>query len=393
MARLLPALLIIVTTALTAIAVAYVVAGPGLALEVMAVSGLAFIAWRAVPLQEAAVPHAIVPYLGIVIVGLLLAAAQYWSGFAAHLEAEVPALFSVHYGSTEVVWLLASVIAPTTLMLVGGYFFVRNHPLGHYLAWWTVGFAVVSSIVQWGVEFGTGAYEHNYYVGTLAAVAELGLGIVGWLRLVDRRIERPPPARAEDRRATNLWTMLFLAFGLIYGVMLFTEAGLLPVGVIVGSMVGGIMAWRRTTAHAPADPVKLLPLYLLMLGLFYFHVAEETLTGFNHAIAAITGTPWDTPEFTYFIVLIGPAIWVAGGISLWLRQPFGNFILWFMIIGMILGEPTHLVVFPVIAMFKYGIGYSYFSGMFTALFPMIPAILAAVAIVSDSRAQRSVSAA
>jgi hypothetical protein len=43
-------------------------------------------------------------------------------------------------------------------------------------------------------------------------------------------------------------------------------------------------------------------------------------------------------------------------------------------------------------MFKYGIGYSYFSGMFTALFPMIPAILAAVAIVSDSRAQRSVSA-
>ena len=91
-------------------------------------------------------------------------------------------------------------------------------------------------------------------------------------------------------------------------------------------------------------------------------------------------------------MLIGPAIWVAGGISLWLRQPFGNFILWFMIIGMILGEPTHLVVFPVIAMFKYGIGYSYFSGMFTALFPMIPAILAAVAIVSDSRAQRSVSA-
>lgn len=392
MSRILPYLLTIVTAGLTAIAAAYVVTGPGLALEMMIVSGLAFIAWRAVPLDETAVPHAVVPYLGIVIISLLLAAAQFWSGFAAHLEEEVPALFSVSYGSPEVVWFLACVTAPITLMLVGGYFFVRNHSLGHYLAWWTVVFAVTSALVQMGVEFGTGAYEHHYYLGTLAAVVELGLGIVGWMRLVDRRIQRPVPIQAEDRRGTILWTLLFLAFGLVYGVTLFTEAGLLPVGVIVGSMVGGIIAWRRTTARVPADPMKLLPLYLLMLGLFYFHVGEETLTGFNQAIAAITGTPWGTPEFTYFIALIGPAIWVAGGISLWLRQPFGNFILWFMIIGMILGEPTHLIVFPVIAMFKYGIGYTYFSGMFTALFPMVPAILAAIAIVNDSRAQRTVGA-
>ena len=43
-------------------------------------------------------------------------------------------------------------------------------------------------------------------------------------------------------------------------------------------------------------------------------------------------------------------------------------------------------------LFKYGIGYTYFSGMFTALFPMVPAILAAIAIVNDSRAQRTVGA-
>jgi hypothetical protein len=43
---------------------------------------------------------------------------------------------------------------------------------------------------------------------------------------------------------------------------------------------------------------------------------------------------------------------------------------------MIIGEPTHLVVFPVMRMVEDGVGYGYFSGMYTALFPMIPAILA-----------------
>jgi hypothetical protein len=59
-----------------------------------------------------------------------------------------------------------------------------------------------------------------------------------------------------------------------------------------------------------------------------------------------------------------------------------------MIVGMILGEPTHLIVFPVIAMYKYGIGYQYFSGMYTALFPMIPAIIAVITIIADHKQQR-----
>ena len=56
-----------------------------------------------------------------------------------------------------------------------------------------------------------------------------------------------------------------------------------------------------------------------------------------------------------------------------------------MIVGMILGEPTHLLVFPVVAMYKFGIGYRYFSGMYTALFPMIPAILALTVILAGHR--------
>jgi hypothetical protein len=85
------------------------------------------------------------------------------------------------------------------------------------------------------------------------------------------------------------------------------------------------------------------------------------------------------------ITLIGPIIWVFGAWSLWKRQRFGNFIVWYMSVGMILGEPVHLLVFPVVAMNKFGIGYQYFSGMYTALFPRIPAILAITTILRDYR--------
>lgn len=114
-------------------------------------------------------------------------------------------------------------------------------------------------------------------------------------------------------------------------------------------------------------------------------MGEESLTSFNKAIASITGTQWPGREFTFLIALIGPVVWVFGAFSLWLRQPFGNFILWFMIVGMILGEPTHFVVFPVIVMNEFGGGYQYFSGMYTALFPMIPAILALATIIKDNK--------
>ena len=130
-------------------------------------------------------------------------------------------------------------------------------------------------------------------------------------------------------------------------------------------------------------------MYLLLLAFFYFHVGEEALTSFNQKIAAITGTPWPDSQFTFLIGLIGPAIWVFGAFSLWLRQPFGNFLLWFMIIGMILGEPTHLLVFPIVRMYQTGEGYQYFSGMYTALFAMIPAILAMVFIIQEHKGRKA----
>lgn len=121
--------------------------------------------------------------------------------------------------------------------------------------------------------------------------------------------------------------------------------------------------------------------------LFYIHVGEDTLTNFNGSISGITGITWKDKDFNYLISFFGPVVWVFAAYSLWKGRAFGNFILWFLIVGMILGEPTHLLVFPVVGMFKEGVGSKYFSGMYTALFPMIPAILALVTILKDHKAK------
>src|SRR5882762_1085049 len=87
-------------------------------------------------------------------------------------------------------------------------------------------------------------------------------------------------AREPDTMTTrqlNLWSTFFIALVAIYAVALLRQAGPLPVIVIVGSMLGGLMGWRLTTAKRPADPAWAAPLFLMLLALFYIHVGEEAL--------------------------------------------------------------------------------------------------------------------
>ena len=97
-----------------------------------------------------------------------------------------------------------------------------------------------------------------------------------------------------------------IAFGTVYGATLFAEGGPLPTFVIIGSMIGGMIGWWRTTARRPVDPARAVPLVLLLLALFYVHIGEETLTGFNQAIAILTGKRWNDHDFILLIGLIGP---------------------------------------------------------------------------------------
>ena len=387
-------LLTVIAVIITALAAVYVNVGPGPWIELTLISLLALAGWLGFSFRNAELSQdkILAPYILVIVLNLALNSCRYWSNFPQYLSETWHSLFAPHFAISDLSWFIVFVTCPVTLMLLGGYFLSKRTPIGFYLAWWTFLYAIVDAIVQFKIELPGSAYNHHNFVGVLAAVTQMIVAVIGCQRLLQ---EQPTSGRQSEAvsgltsKQMNLWTALLVSLVAVYAVALYLQAGFLPVGVIVGSMMGGLIGWRKTTTLNPANPYKLVPLYLLLLTLFYVHVGEEALTSFNQAIASISGKPWLDREFTFLIALIGPIVWVFGAFSLWLRQPFGNFILWFMIVGMILGEPTHLVVFPVVTMFQYGVGYQYFSGMYTALFPMIPAIIALVTIIKDHQERKA----
>lgn len=362
-----------------AVAVAQLFSGV-LALAVAAITGAALgltvLAQRST--SDDARPLAVAPLLLGITLDTLLAAARLQTGWVEGLDG---GWFRGGVAPAEPVWFVALVVAPVSFLLFGAQRLTRQTALGHFLAWWSAGYLLADAL--WQVR--APVRSPGGVVAGAIALAVLGCVVrVAQQLLAGGVMIEVAPGQGSARTRT-LWTVVFVCATAGYGLTLLREAGPLPVGVIVGSMLGGLIGWRRTTAKRPADPAKLVPLLLALLALFYVHVGEEALTSFNRAIAQLTGHPWADHDFTFFIGLAGPVVWFGAAWSLWLRQAPGNFLLWFLIVGMILGEPTHLIVFPLLQWRQSGGGYAYFSGMYTALLPMIPAIVALVTLLRDHR--------
>ncbi|WP_018700445.1 hypothetical protein [Amorphus coralli] len=322
-------------------------------------------------------------YLALVPLVLLLQTLRYGGGWVAGFGPLV-ATGSVGPGLTDALWFLVFVCAPVSAAALGGFALAVRHPLGWLMAWWAALWAIAEALLQVALA-GAGGWSALDAAGLVVAAALVVVGALLLQRLgAGKARPRPEPALPDPRRR-RLWAVLFVALALVYAATLYVEAGLLVVGVIIGSMMGGLIGWWHTTSLRPADPARLLPLLLLMLAFFYVHVGEETLTGFNQAIAALTGNPWPEDRFLLIIALAGPVVWFFAAWSLWKGQAAGNFLLWFLIVGMILGEPAHVLIFPVVVMIEHGGGYAYFSGMYSALVPMIPAILALAEILRTRR--------
>jgi hypothetical protein len=362
---------------------------PAFAAALAGVSLLALAAWLALSWRTTAGHDSIVgPCLLAIVMVTVLATCRYLSGVVPLLAGIFKPLFATGFAITESTWFVVFVVAPITLMLLGAYYLARRSPLGLYMAWWTAIYAIADGLMQFAPQWRAGvAYDTLYFGSALVAVAQIFAGAITCQRLLRTRAVpvRVSPASTLTLRQRNLWTLLFVSLVAVYAVALFRQGGPLPLMIGVGSMVGGLIGWRLTTALRPADPAWAVPMYLLLLTLFYVHVGDEALTSFNQGIASPSGKPWNDHDYIVLIGLVGPVVWFFAAWSLWKRQPLGNFVFWFFIVGMILGEPTHLLLFPLVAMNKFGIGYEYFSGMYTALFPMIPAIMALVTTVDEQR--------
>jgi uncharacterized membrane protein YvlD (DUF360 family) len=186
-----------------------------------------------------------------------------------------------------------------------------------------------------------------------------------------------------DKRVPARWLHLGLAmaFTVVYIANLYGESGLRVTMIVGGAMIGGLVCWLLTTWRRPADPRRILPIYLLTLGLFFVHLIDELLFGFSGRIAALFAVHWTERDFVLTLMLYGPMLWLGAAVGLRYRNGFSNFIVWFILFGMLIGEPAHLL-FPVLE----GGRYHYFPGLATALLPLVAGVYGIVVIVSEHRA-------
>ncbi len=181
-----------------------------------------------------------------------------------------------------------------------------------------------------------------------------------------------------------LYVALIITFIATYATIFYLQSGPVPPLIVCGAMIGGLVIWLRTSFHHPVDPKKILPVYLLTTALFSIHILEEYWNDFSGRISSALHINWSEHDFILLICLGGPLIWILSAAAIYFRNPFGNFIACFVFFGMIVGEPTHMLVFPLVE----GGRYHYFPGMWTSLFPMIPAIYGLFIIITEYRAYR-----
>ena len=262
------------------------------------------------------------------------------------------------------------------VFLCGGYLFITRQVIGYYV----LSFLYFWCMFQGALQFYMACvldikHTNYYYLAIVVAIMVILIGAYGIYRLIGSKqsIGKDAKPTILNRRQLNLWTVFILNIALVYFIAtFFSQSHLNPDSIILAlSIISGVIICHRTIAtNSMEQPPKILALYCLMLGLLMFHFQEETIFQFNDHVALLLKTKPPEPILTFTM----PIIMLLGIIGLWLRHYFGYVIVWIVCINTILCQPTHFLFYSIFEAIHTDNIFRYFPGMWSALWPMIPAI-------------------
>jgi hypothetical protein len=202
-----------------------------------------------------------------------------------------------------------------------------------------------------------------------------------------------------------------LAFVIVAPVMGYISIGLPPVIIVGGSAIIAFFLWCYTYLKEPTDPKIILPLFILTVAGLQIHIVEEYLSGFGPAMSRLFNIPWTEKSFLMVFALVGPTIYTLTTLGLLYRIRLAGFVAWFIFIGPGVAEFTHFI-FPLLEpalspnylypinqtingtlvvnmpnYYYHATGQYYFSGMWTAVLPMIPGIYAIYRLLKTHKKQ------
>lgn len=203
--------------------------------------------------------------------------------------------------------------------------------------------------------------------------------------------------------------IIAIAFCIIMPTLGYIKIGLPPIIIIGGASTIGFIFWYITYLKNPTDPRIILPIFILTVAGLQIHIVEEYLTGFGPAMSRVFGISWTEQSFLLVFALVGPTIYTLTTLGLYYRIPLAGFVAWFIFIGPGVMEFTHFI-FPLfqphidpdnvhrVTQTIHGTvvadtpnyyikttGKYYFSGMYTAVLPMIPGIYAIYRLTKEHR--------
>ena len=189
----------------------------------------------------------------------------------------------------------------------------------------------------------------------------------------------------------------------------YINLGMAPVVIVGGAALIGFIFWYFTYLKKRTEPKIILPIFILTVACLQIHMVEEYLTGFGPAMSRIFNIPWTEKSFLMVFMMIGPIIYTLTTLGLYYKVPIAGFIAWFIFIGPGVAEFTHFI-FPAIEphlepgninnitkvidgsevanmpnYYYKTTGNYYFSGMWTAVLPMIPGIYAIYRLVKEHK--------
>jgi len=211
-------------------------------------------------------------------------------------------------------------------------------------------------------------------------------------------------------KSTKVFSLaIAIAFCIIAPVAGYVQIGLPPIIIIGGAAIVGFIFWYFTYFKNPTDPKIILPIFVLTVACLQIHIVEEYLTGFGPAMSRLFNIPWTEKSFVIVFALVGPTIYTLTTLGLYYRVRLAGFIAWFIFIGPGVAEFTHFI-FPLMQphiepanlnivtetingtvisnmpnYFLKETGHYYFSGMYTAILPMIPGIYAIYRLTKEYR--------
>jgi len=157
----------------------------------------------------------------------------------------------------------------------------------------------------------------------------------------------------------NIVVPILIAIGMI-SVFSYFSSGLSLIVTFVPGVILALIFYFLTVYKRQPEPDRILPLYLLALGIQFLHFAEEYITGFNHKFPGLFNSP-EYPintfvafnMFAYFLFALS-AIMIYKKIKPPMMIP-----LFFIMYGIIGNAIAHLIFCIVVG--------GYFSGFYTSL--------------------------